>query len=127
MTKMKSSNFSYRRQFLNHKSSIWWLKNIDFFAKWLSISGSNLQMWIRRNFKHLDKYDESIKHKLKEKRIKNKRYWKPLDINKRRWVTVCQMVGSINNWIKRMQTIKLTIMRLLLSQKCYELRMGKES
>ena len=44
-------------------------KNIDFITKLLKISKSNLQLWISKYFKHLDKYnDEIIKHKLKEER-----------------------------------------------------------
>ena len=44
-------------------------KSIDFIIKWQRISKSNLQLWIRRYFKQLDKYnDEITKHKPKEVR-----------------------------------------------------------
>ena len=102
--KMKSSNFS---KFADNFLIIKRLyedenKSIDFIAKWLRISKSNLQLWICRYFKHLDKYsDEITKHKLKEERSNKKRdtIWEFFDINKRRCVTVCQMVEYINNWI----------------------------
>ena len=59
-------------------------------------------MWISRYFKHLDKYDDEItKHKIKEERSSKIRdiIWEFFDINKRRCVTVCQMVEYINNGI----------------------------
>ena len=75
--KMKSSNFSkfadnfliVKRLYENEN------KSIDFIANWLRIPKSNLQLWINRYFKHLDKYgDEITNHKLKEERL-NKRYY----------------------------------------------------
>ena len=68
--KMKSSNFN---KFTDNFEIIKHLyeyenKNIDPIAKWLRISKSNLQLWINRYFKHLDKYDNKItKQKIKEK------------------------------------------------------------
>ena len=68
---MKSSNFS---KFADNFLIIKCLyedenKSIDFITKLLKISKSNLQLWISKYFKHLDKYnDEIIKHKLKEER-----------------------------------------------------------
>ena len=59
-------------------------------------------MWIRRYFKHLDKYDDEItKHKIKEEKSIKIRdiIWEFFDFNKRRCVTVCQMVEYINNGI----------------------------
>ena len=102
--KMKSSNFS---KFAGNFLIIKRLyedenKSIDFIAKWLRISKSNLQLWISRYFKHLDKYDDEItKHKIKEERSNKIRdiIWEFFDTNKRRWVTVCQMVEYINNGI----------------------------
>ena len=102
--KMKSSNFS---KFADNFLIIKRLyedenKSIDFIAKWLRISKSNLQLWISRYFKHLDKYDDEItKHKIKEERSNKIRdiIWEFFDINKRRCVTVCQMVEYINNGI----------------------------
>ena len=102
--KMKSSNFS---KFADNFLIIKRLyedenKSIDFIAKWLRISKSNLQLWISRYFKHLDKYDDGItKHKIKEERSNKIRdiKWDFFDINKRRCVTVCQMVEYINNGI----------------------------
>ena len=101
---MKSSNFS---KFADNFLIIKRLyedenKSIDFIAKWLRISKSNLQLWICRYFKHLDKYnDEITKHKLKEERSNKIRdiILEFFDINKRRCVTVCQMVEYINNGI----------------------------
>ena len=64
--KMKSSNYS---KFADNFLIIKRLyedenKSIDFITKWLRISKSNLQLWISRYFKHLDKCnDEIIKHK----------------------------------------------------------------
>ena len=102
--KMKSSNFS---KFADNFLIIKRLyedenKSIDFIAKWLRISKSNLQLWISRYFKHLDKYDDEItKHKIKEERSSKIRdiILEFFDINKRRCVTVCQMVEYINNGI----------------------------
>ena len=102
--KMKSSNFS---KFADNFLIIKRLyedenKSIDFITKWLRISKSNLQLWISRYFKHLDKYDDEItKHKIKEERSNKIRdiIWEFFDINKRRCVTVCQMVEYINNGI----------------------------
>ena len=101
---MKSSNFS---KFADNFFTIKRLyedenKSIDFIVKWLRISKSNLQLWISRYFKHLDKYsDEIIKYKLKEERSNKIRdiIWEFFDINKRSCVTVCQMVEFINNGI----------------------------
>ena len=102
--KMKSSNFS---KFADNFLIIKRLyedenKSIDFIAKWLRISKYNLQLWISRYFKHLDKYDDEItKHKIKEERSNKIRdiILEFFDINKRRCVTVCQMVEYINNGI----------------------------
>ena len=69
--KMKSSNFS---KFADNFLIIKRLyddenKSVDYIAKWLRISKSNLQLLISRYFKHLDKYnDKIIKHKLREER-----------------------------------------------------------
>ena len=99
---MKSSNFS---KFADNFLIIKRLyedenKSINFIAKWIRISKSNLQLRISRYFKHLDKYnDEITKHKIKEERSNKIRdiIWEFFDINKRRWVTVCQMVEYIDN------------------------------
>ena len=100
---MKSSNFS---KFADNLLIIKRLyeyenKSIDFIAKLLRISKSNLQLWINRYFKHLDKYDEITKHKLKEESKKRDLIWEFFNINKRRWVTVFKMVWYINNAIKK--------------------------
>ena len=59
-------------------------------------------MQINRCLRHLDNYnDEITKHKLKEERSNKIRdiIWEFFDINKRRCVTVCQIVGYIKNEI----------------------------
>ena len=69
--KIKSSNFS---KFTDNFLIIKRLyedenKSIDFIAKWLRISKSNLQLWISRYFEHLDKCDDKIiQHKINEER-----------------------------------------------------------
>ena len=77
-------------------------KSIEFIARWLRMSKLNLLLWINRYFKYLRKLDElNIKHRLKKarvNRIKNS-IFEFLDINKRRCVTVLQMVEHINNWV----------------------------
>ena len=68
-------------------------------------------MWISRYFKHLDKYDDEItQHKIKEERSNKIRdiIWEFFDINKRRCVTVCQMVEYINNGIFKEDTSNQT-------------------
>ena len=102
--KMNSSNFS------KVIDNFWIIKrlyeeenkSIEFIARWLRMPKLNLLLWINRYFKHLRKLDElNIKHKLKEERVnKIKNYiFEFLDINRRRWVTVLQMVEHINNWV----------------------------
>ena len=77
-------------------------KCIEFIARWLKMLKLNILLIIDRYFKHLRKLDElNIQHKLKEERvnkIKNS-IFEFLDINKRRCVTVLQMVEHINNWV----------------------------
>ena len=69
--KIHSSNFS---KFIDNYGIIKRLfeeenKSIQFIARWLRMSKSNLQLWINRYFKHLRKHEELImKHKLKEER-----------------------------------------------------------
>ena len=46
-------------------------KSINDITKSLIISKPNLQLWINRYFKHIDKYDEITMHKLKEGRSNN--------------------------------------------------------
>ena len=102
--KIHSSNFS---KFFDNYGIIKRLfeeenKSIQFIARWLRMSKSNLQLWINRYFKHLRKHNELIiKHKLKEERvIKIKSSLVEfLDINKRRCVTVLETVESINNGV----------------------------
>ena len=75
-------------------------KSIEFIARWLRMSKLNLLLWINRYFKYLRKLDElNIKHKLKKARVNRIKIsiFEFLDINKRRCVTVLQMVGHINN------------------------------
>ena len=77
-------------------------KSIQFIARWLRMSKSNFQLGINRYFKHLRKYNELIiKHKLKEEiisKIKSS-IVEFLDINKRKWVTVLEIVEFINNGV----------------------------
>ena len=76
-------------------------KSIEFIARWLRMSKLNLLLWINRYFKHLRKLDElNIKHKLKEERVNRIKssIVEFLDINKRRRVTVLQMV-ELNNGV----------------------------
>ena len=78
------------------------IKALISFTKRLRISKSNLQLWISRYFKHLDKFDDEItKQKIKEERSNKIKdiIWELFYINKRRCVTVCQMVEYINNGI----------------------------
>ena len=66
------------------------------------MSKLNLLLWIDRYIKHLRKLDElNIKHKLKEERVNRIKnfIFEFLDINKRRCVTVLQVVEHINNWV----------------------------
>ena len=66
------------------------------------MSKSNLQLWINRYFKHLRKHNEQIiKQKLKEERVSKIKssIVEFLDINKRRCVTVLEMVEFINNGV----------------------------
>ena len=75
-------------------------KSIEFIARWLRMSRSNLQLCINRYFNYLNKHEEqSYKYKLKEERINKikESIYEFLDINKRRCVTVLQMVDHINN------------------------------
>ena len=77
-------------------------KSIEFRARWLRMSKINVLLWIDRYFKHLRKHDElNIKHKLKEERVNKIKssIFEFLDINRRRCVTVLQMVEHINNGI----------------------------
>ena len=77
-------------------------KSIQFIARWLRMSKSNLQLWINRYFKHLRKHNELImKHKLKEERVSKIKssIVEFLDINKRRCATVLEMVEFINNGV----------------------------
>ena len=102
--KMHSSNFS---KFIDNYGIIKRLfeeenKSIQFIAKWLRMSKSNLQLWINRYFKNLRKHNELIlKHKLKEERVSKIKssIVEFLDINKRRCVTVLEMVEFINNGV----------------------------
>ena len=102
--KIHSSNFS---KFIDNYGIIKRLfeeenKCIQFIARWLRISKSNLQLWINRYFKHLEKHNELImKHKLKEERVGKIKssIVEFLDINKRRCVTVLEMVEFINNGV----------------------------
>ena len=77
-------------------------KSIEFIARWLRMSKTNLLLWIDRYFKHLRKLDElNIKHNLKEERVNKIKtsIFEFLDINRRRCVTVLQMVEHINNGV----------------------------
>ena len=102
--KIHSSNFS---KFIDNYGIIKRLfeeenKSIQFIARWLRISKSNLQLWINRYFKHLRKHNELIiKHKLKEERVSKIKssIVEFLDINRRRCVTVLEMVEFINNGV----------------------------
>ena len=102
--KMNSSNFSkvidnfwiIKRLYEDEN------KSIEFIARWLRMSKINLLLWIDRYFKHLRKLDElNIKHKLKEERVNKIKtsIFEFLDINRRRCVTVLQMVEHINNGV----------------------------
>ena len=75
-------------------------RSIEFIARWLRMSRSNLQLCIDRYFNYLSKHGEqSYKYKLKEVRINKikESIYEFLNINKRRCVTVLQMVDYINN------------------------------
>ena len=102
--KIHSSNFS---KFIDNYGIIKRLfeeenKSIQFIARWLRMSKSNLQLWINRYFKHLRKHNELIiKHKLKEERVSKIKssIVEFLNINRRRCVTVLEMVEFINNGV----------------------------
>ena len=101
---MNSSNFS---KFIDN----FWIikrlyedenKSIEFITRWLRMSKIKLLLWIDRYFKHLRKLDElNIKHKLKEERVNRIKtsIFEILEINRRRYVIVLQMVEHINNWV----------------------------
>ena len=75
-------------------------RSIEFIARWLRMSRSNLQLCIDRYFNYLSRHEEqSIKYIIKEERINKiiECIHEFLDLNKRRWVTTFQMVDYINS------------------------------
>ena len=94
-------------------------RNIEFIVRWLRMSKINLLLWIDRYFKHQRKLDElNIKHKLKEERVNRIKtsIFEFIDINRRRCVTVLQMVEHINN-AEIIKIIRPTIMRYILDSR----------
>ena len=86
-------------------------RSIEFIARWLRMSRSNLQLCIDRYFNYLSKHEEqSYKYKLKEVRINKikESIYEFLNINKRRCVTVLQMVDYINNNLLKWDGVKMT-------------------
>ena len=86
-------------------------RSIEFIARWLRMSRSNLQLCIDRYFNYLSRHEEqSIKYKTKEERINKIKecIYEFLDINKRRWVTTFQMVDYINSNIFKRDDDKKT-------------------
>ena len=111
--KANSSNFcKFVDNFLIIKR-LYEIKNrsIEFIARWLRMSRSNLQLCIDRYFNYLSKHEEqSYKYKLKEVRINKikESIYEFLNINKRRCVTVLQMVDYINNNLLKWDGVKMT-------------------
>ena len=86
-------------------------RSIEFIARWLRMSRSNLQLCIDRYFNYLSKHEEqSYKYKLKEVRVNKikESIYEFLNINKRRCVTVLQMVDYINNNLLKWDGVKMT-------------------
>ena len=86
-------------------------RSIEFIVRWLRMSRSNLQLCIDRYFNYLSKHEEqSYKYKLKEVRINKikESIYEFLNINKRRCVTVLQMVDYINNNLLKWDGVKMT-------------------
>ena len=102
-------------------------KSIQFIARWLRMSKPNLLLWIDRYFKHQRKHDELIiRNRLKVERINKIKssIVEFLDINKRRCVTVLQMVEHVNNWIFKDSQDKKTNYYEVYSWLKYEMRFG---
>ena len=86
-------------------------RSIEFIARWLRMSRSNLQLCIDRYFNYLSRHEEqSIKYKIKEERINKiiECIHEFFDLNKRRWVTTFQMVDYINSNIFKWDDDKKT-------------------
>ena len=111
--KRTSSNFSKFVDNLLIIKRLYEIENrsIEFIARWLRMSRSNLQLCINRYFNYLSRHEEqSIKYKIKEERINKIKecIYEFLDLNKRRWVTTFQMVDYINSNIFKWDDDKKT-------------------